>query len=455
MGQRTIIRTLLICCCLASSAAALTADDYVRAGRAALFERTATSLAQACDIFALAKEDVACPAGRENRELIFLHAAARTARLFVDHPDVLSSQDFLALATAFDIPLDGLVFWHGEGRGTRTGYDEGRSDTRRLRETIFAELEAVIADFNTIDDAPEPFVVRLTPEETGLTGDLEIDYGDVLILKGLLLAYKGYLAMPAGQTFPLEGSDLATLLSRLTASASQVADDTEARDDWTAALNCCIAAVETIATENDPAGADPQEDEFVYVDAGAEPRLAAYRDMLATLRSALTAGQGDPVPAQERRTYELYDADTSLIGQLTLVFDAQRREGCTGRLALADGTALEVDWFGALVEGRTGVSLYSEPHELEGWLEVSLSADLNAIADATLDLWGARATSFDGLTGRAVTIEAQPTMAYFAAAGPAALWAGQQDRAVESVEVFVPVSHLWLALGNAAAFAVR
>ena len=33
----------------------------------------------------------------------------------------------------------------------------------------------------------------MSPEETGLVGDLEIDYSDVLILKGLLLAYQGVL----------------------------------------------------------------------------------------------------------------------------------------------------------------------------------------------------------------------------------------------------------------------
>lgn len=451
MGQRIVVRTLLTCCCFASSAAALTADDYVQAGRTALFERTAASLAQACDIFALAKDDVACPAGRENRELIFLDAGARTARLFVDHPDVLSSSDFLALATAFDIPLDGLVFWHSEGRDAQAGQERGGTEGGR----ILTELDAIIADFDAIEDSPEPFVIHLGPEETGLTRDLEIDYGDVLILKGLLLAYKGYLETPAGAALSLEGSDLTGLLSHLTEAEGQTEGPVPARDDWMAALNCCIAAVETIATENIPVGTDPQEDEFVYVDAGAEPRLAAYRDMLATLQSALAAGQGDTGPTEETRTYELYDAEASLMGQLTLVFDIQRREGSTGHLALADGTALEVDWFGCLVEGRMGISLYSERHELEGWLEVSLSDDLDSIADATLDVWGARATSFDGLTGRAVTIDVQPTMAYYAAAGPAALWAGYQNHPMESAEMLVPVSHLWLALGQATAFSAR
>ncbi|MHC4517345.1 MAG: hypothetical protein ACYTAS_02045, partial [Planctomycetota bacterium] len=60
MGKRIAAWSILTCCSLVSAAPALTADDYVIAGRQCLFERTVSGLAQAKDIFEAGISDTAC-----------------------------------------------------------------------------------------------------------------------------------------------------------------------------------------------------------------------------------------------------------------------------------------------------------------------------------------------------------------------------------------------------------
>jgi len=456
MGRRIAIWVLLTCCSLAASASALTVDDYVAGGRAALFERTQASLLVACDVFSVALEDTGCPDCRSDRELAFLNAVAQTAQLFVDRSDVLATEEFFALAKVLGIPLDGIVFWNAETEESRQDEEPSLASIENVREkpseTVLPQLAAIIASLDAIEDGPEPFVVYLVPEETGLAGDLELDYGDVLILKGLLLAYRGLLATriahesvvdETSSAMPGDAADWRqeSLLGYidvpgLLSVTAGVGDDTgylaQARADWIEALACTIEAAHYMAEEDCPAGSDPQEDEFVYVDPDAQPRLDAYRQMLATLRNSLVDGAADAMPAATVRIYDLYTADSVQAGVLTLVFDLSCTEGSSGCLILADGTTLEIDWFGRLDEDRIGVSMFSASRNLEGWLEVTLDGDLGLVRDGTLDLWGARSVAMAGLTGQRAQTEAQTTTPGFAS----------------SAGLLVPITHLWFAFGQ-------
>lgn len=456
MGRRIAIGVLLTCCSLAASASALTVDDYVVAGREALFERTEAGLVVACDVFSVALEDTDCPDCRSDRELAFLNAVAQTAQLFVDRGDLLATEDFFALAGVLGIPLDGVVFWNAETAESPEAEEPSLAGTEigraKSSETVLSQLAAIIASLDGIEDGPEPFVVYLVPAETGLVGDLEVDYGDVLIFKSLLLAYRGFLATrmarqsvvkEMGSVMPGDGADVRqeSLMAyvdvpRLVSFSGEVDDEAgrlaQARADWIASLAYTIEAAEYMVEEDCPAGSDPQEDEFVYIDSAAQPRLDAYRQMLATLRSSLVDGAADAMPAATVRTYDLYTTDSARAGALTLVFDLSGTEGSSGRLILADGTVLDIDWFGRLDEDRIGVSMFSASRNLEGWLEVTLDGELGVVRDGTLDLWGSRLVTMAGLTGQRA--ETGPRKATSGLASSGGLW--------------VPISHLWFAFGQ-------
>ncbi len=252
----------------------------------------------------------------------------------------------------------------------------------------------------------------MSPEETGLNGDLEIDYGDVLILKGLFLAYKGVLEMEivdgtepyAFTTVPdridsvraaAKGSRLVEWAERLAVlpmeneGVPEVALVRQARQDWIDAITQYIDALEYIALENSTPGMDPQEDELTYIDPSSQPHLDVYAGALTTLLTSLEHDTVGSEPVATTRTYEVRDTEAASIGTLVLEFDGTRFEGQRGHLTLADGEVLEVDWFGLLDADDVGISLFGCDYQAEAWLEGSIDSDRGLIAQAILDIWGA------------------------------------------------------------------
>jgi len=442
MGKRIATWSFLTCCCLTSSVPALTADDYVLTGRARMFDGTVTGLVEADDIFAAGRNDTGCPDCRCDRELTLLHAITKTALLFVDHNDIMAPDGLFRLAEEFGIPLAVIAPYdaprelvgHEQGGSLWAGGADRETSRQRLRDSVLPALEGIINQLGSITDSPDPFVVYLVPSETGLAGDVEIDYGDVLIFKGLLLAYKGLLAAEsvqgacAGQAdagAPYAPHDLGpydeqqdrvldsplvlTMLSRIEKAGAGDEWLAQARRNCADALTCYLEAVEFIAAEDDPAGSDPQEDELVYVDGEAPPRLSIYREALATLRNSLIEGTGAAHEAHAMRAYDVYDASATRLGELSLAFDCTGTEGRTGRLVLGDGSSLEVEWFCLFEEGDIGVSLFSH-QGAEAWLEGDMGHDGGAIVNGRLDLWGTRSRTTTGTAARGVDTIVPPAV---------------------------------------------
>lgn len=423
MGKRIAAWIILICLGLTSTALALTADDYVIAGRRCLFERTVSGLAQAKDILEAGISDTACSSCSGDRELMFLSAVAKATLLLIEHSETLGVDGFLSLAEQFGIPLAAIAFY--EAPTGRVCESQSNSlwlpgtDAQTIRQTlcdhVLDELGEAVARLDAIADSPDPFIVYLAPNETGLAGDLEIDYGDVLALKGLLLAYRALLAGQLVGELEAEVNELvvdcnaAALLLGVDAPALAVPlqgpsegvplpmegplsgtlnDGTailnRAREDACQAVDCYLEAVDYIAGEDSPPGTDPQEDEFVYIDPDADSRLDAFRQTLMTLGPA-SFEHG--LVRETTETYEVYDTEATRLGRLTLVLSYPHLEGRTGRMILMDGSVLEVDWFGTLEEGQVAVSLLTTDGALEGWLEGTVESDRNVICGGVLDLW--------------------------------------------------------------------
>jgi hypothetical protein len=354
-----------------------------------------------------------------DRELTLLHAITETALLFVDHNDLLDPNGLFHLAEGFGIPLAAIAPYGapdectgGEPGGYfRAGAADSEMSRQRLTDSVLPTLQDIIGRLDVITDSPDPFVVYLVPSETGLAGDLEIDYGDVLLFKGLLLAYKGLLAaaeIPGVDVGPADANAAAALrdlglyraqmdlglrdpLVTMLSGIEQVDAGGEflaqARRDWVAALTCYLDAVESIVSEDDPSGSDPQMDELVYMDSEA-PRVAIYRDALARLRSRLLEGANGAAGLPVMRVYDVYDANAARLGELRLVFDCTGAEGRAGCLVLSDERSLEVEWFCLFEEGDVGVSLFSRQGQ-EAWLEGDVHHAGRAIVNAALELWGA------------------------------------------------------------------
>ena len=418
MGKGIPAWIVLTCCSLPLAASALTANDYAVAGRMHMRLGTTVGLRQAREIFDAGIDDANCPDCRTDRALVFLRAVAKAATLFLDYESVLAGDDLLALAEGFGVTLAVDPFDNRDRNPHELigplplPPEKDPNQTRRvLVESVLPQLESVVAELDSIEDTPRPFVMVVPPEETGLAGDLEVDYGDVLILKGLFLACKGVLgtriasdseryvyrgvsALPNSGEKAAEENLLIEWARRLVVppthdeDARSLAIVEQARQDWIDAITHYIEALEYIAMENCPPGADPQEDELTYIDPSVLPHLDVYTGVLTTLRYSLQRHMADSETIVATRTYEVRDAATASVGRLVLVFDGARFEGRRGSLTLADGDVLEVDWFGLLDTDNVGISLFSRNGCAEGWLQGVIDTDRGAIADASLDFWG-------------------------------------------------------------------
>lgn len=401
MDARTSSGILLICLALGAPLKAVGADDYVAMGRARLFDGTPSGPARACDVFAAGLRDVS--AGTlAPREALFLHALARTTVLLGNPNDVVVPNGMLRWIERFSAALaaggsDSLSAWpHG-------------GPCSALPPSAATEIDGIVAELDQIADAPASFTMHLLAKETGLRGNLEIDYGDVLMLKSVLLACRASLReqAPIEAELAAAGSILDRRVRRavdtwltgaplLLGFAEPPISEDDRRLSWAAAVACYCDAVAHIAAEDQPPGADPQDDELVYIDPAC----------LAAVGTALN----DPAPPERDSgvdVYEVCDANSARLGELMLVFE-NPTGGRAGRFLLADGTSLLVDWFGLLDAGEIGISMAAADGATQGWLHGAITADRCTITEGTVELWGAAPRIAAGITARLTGDPLQP-----------------------------------------------
>jgi len=216
------------------------------------------------------------------------------------------------------------------------------------------------------------------------TCDVQIDGGDVPALKAC--ASRALLAAQ----FALQLSVPAVWPGATNAGILEASHGILPAGPATHVFNRVIAAIDRAgaywrgAVGRIAADPDPRVNEFVYSDIDLAAYLEKVRRTLTAVGDFFLRANAD---LQAAETFDVYDAERVLLGRLTLAGTRSHVEGAGGRMALADGRALEVEWFGALDEDQVGVSLFAADRGLEGWFEGTMDSDRGVISDGTLDLW--------------------------------------------------------------------
>ena len=198
--KATIIIVYMTILCYEPIALASEPNDYIIPGKSYLLEGTLSGLRQAYQYFDSGLSDPLCPDCTSNRELIFLHAVSRTTMLFVDNNDLSVSDSFLEVAEKLGVtvvgdsfdpcavyPLDVNVLLDVDGF-YRIPIEAPNAEEIGdiVNYSIIPEINDIIAELDSISDSPEDrFRIFFEPNQTGLETYLELDYGEVLILKGL------------------------------------------------------------------------------------------------------------------------------------------------------------------------------------------------------------------------------------------------------------------------------
>jgi hypothetical protein len=320
---------------------------YLRQGHQEIAASSLSGLTRAYLCFDAARQD-----GRyvDNRESIFLHALARLTMLVVDTNDVYVETSLLELAELCGIEVIGDRFGSlevnvpldEEGRFHLPPNIDPNAVAGMIDDALLPELDSIAAELDTIMESPEsPFRMYLEPNDTGLARRVEVDYAEVLALKGLLAGARAALrglAHPAHDIFvdlyapPFEGvfgpgfcsvnslltqyPELLRVLPTSNSSADGAARLAEAKQDLLAGIDAYFAVVDHIRAET-----DTQSDDAMYIDPNVEEPLTVWSERLATLKQSLRGDTPGVYPWLTTKTYAIQSAGVP-IGQLLITYDA-------------------------------------------------------------------------------------------------------------------------------------
>ena len=440
MYRKTVTTIILIMVSSMSLAGASVPDDYLVPGRQNLFDGTLSGVRQAYQIFTNGINDPNCT---NNRELRFFHAASGTAMLaFRD--DGLPINSFFELAGVFGMVFKGDNWSLLDVNVPRDEHDAykipaGAPDADEVRAilktSMVPDVDSLIDDLNLINDSP-PFKILLDPNETHvfsdpilpkLQYDIEIDYGEVLLLKGILTALKAQLQAKPAYDLYLDPND--NILEKLNNNSFNMNNDllspypdflkvlptandpnigkaalAQSRQDLITAIDYYFATVDYLRNES-----DSQQDDFLYIDPNDQHNMDAVSSRLTILRDSLANDTVGTYPWLTTKTYDLKNSGSATIGQLIVEYDISGSEGNTGSLTFTDGTPTpwQVNWVGR--EGANLISVDVEYFESGQWrqgiLGGTLSQDSSTITNAAFQYWGQVSGTLSNLSGNLVSTQ--------------------------------------------------
>ncbi len=350
-------RRIIICLAVCIGFTTLTAlagepNDYIIPGRALLFDGTLSGIRGAYQIFDDALSSGNCPECVTNKEFTFFHCLADTAMLLV-RDDGNSIDSIFELGQKFGITISG-DHWApyfepdtldaNEVRNQRNTYQIPQNapdinDFRNILDSSFIpEIEEIIEDLNSISDTPsDRFRIYLTTDELKIfypadyefeqpLEPVEVDYGEVLLLKGFLTGLKAQLEMKSAYDIYVEPNDrlferdygnslrynedvllkhpeILKVLPTVHDSNNGKAILAQAAQDLIDSLNYYLAAAEYIRSEEDWQG-----DDFLYIDPNDDYIVTQVENRLTALRDSRINDTVATMPMETIKTYSLQDA---------------------------------------------------------------------------------------------------------------------------------------------------
>lgn len=441
--KTTIVVLSLICFFATLKTQASEPNDYIIPGRSLLFNGTLSGLQAAHEMFDNGLNDSNCADCNSSRELIFLHAVTRIA-MWAARDDSAPVDSVIEFAWEFDIEVLG-DYWEELDINYPNDVElpTNQHDAYVIPEeapdvisgifdfidaSAIPEIDAVIAELNSISDSPgDRFRIFFHPDETGLENDLEVDYGEVLILKGLLAALKGLFQTQAAYDMYVDANDmlvekaygncfnanrdlldphpdLLKVLPTANDSNDGAAVLAQARQDLINAINYYFDAIDYIRSEE-----DPQEDDLLYIDPNDDDIVNDINDRLITLRDSLIDDTVATVPLEMTKTYILENLTTTW--ELELVFDFIGFDA-EGSFVLVSGSGVPSPWkitYFTIEDDELIAEMdYDVPGEWGGALFVGMiSEDQNDITNGTFEYWGPAYGTIYNMFGQLVNTEVE------------------------------------------------
>jgi hypothetical protein len=427
MGRRTLILTVAMAGCFGPFAwgrwSSPAPQDYTIPAREQLFTGTLSGLTEAYRILSEGMNDEAVTG--DKRELIFLHALARTGMLVFDRNDVAVRTSLIEIAQPFGVTVTGDKFFPAEANDPdrvrlNLPIDSGDPNCVRIppgadvnaaaeaiNTAILPEIDAILAELTSVTDTPA-FSMTLTPAETGLSGTVEVDYGDVLSFKASLLAVKAMLYGAANPAYDLAidlenpifagwqcdmlpaSTTMNTILDAYPNLLKTLPDTgrerlSQTKQNLSAAVEAAAAAMDYITAET-----DDQQDDLLQIDP-SDPGFVAARSNLTNLRMSLDDGASAAYTYGSKETFTL-TRDQQTIGRIALERDFVFGDDETGFLELQNLADLPARWdvssFNVTgTDMQVGTEVWTTDGPWWGWFDGAVSADGTQVTNLTFQYW--------------------------------------------------------------------
>ncbi|MGB7581216.1 MAG: hypothetical protein WBL85_02045, partial [Sedimentisphaerales bacterium] len=360
----TIIASVIFCLANVAAADSNCHDDYTVPAEWELFSGTLSGVHEAYYILDQGMQKSICAS---DSELVFLHAATKTAMLFIENGDV---NNFINIANEFGVTIVGDYFAELKVNVLKSGscYEipawapDANEVSQRIQSSIIPEINDIIAELNSISDSPtDRFEIFLEPSETGLNKTVIVDYGEVLILQGMLAALKSQLEFRQAYNLAIDTNDpkveelinstfcgeepnvkfningdflerYANLLKVLPDGNSVLA---QSKQDLITAINYYFTCINYIISE-------ANDQHLLYIDPNSMADAQFLDTQLGVFRDSLTNNTVASYPLEITKTYRVYH-NSAPVGQLVLVCEPFDEEGHvnaghTGMLTFDDNT---------------------------------------------------------------------------------------------------------------------
>ncbi len=313
-----------------------TCDTILQYARSRLFERTISGLRAAYAALDVVLSRSDCAGSARLREARFLHAATRITMLAVAD-DSVEPQSAVEVARLFGLELIGDLLNEVDFTYPTNNHDyyevpAGAPKWDQIKQiletTTVAEIDAIVAELNLVTETQaNPFSIRFTPQETGRSKDLEVDFAEVLILKSALKWAKGLILAESAYDLNMTEEDQELLAQKIYGDTVSINQDilnkypnllkvlptpghpengktmlANARSSIVEAIGDILAAMSYMESET-----DPQNDDLLYIDSSNLREVNIVRQRLNTLRNSLSTNTSAVYTFDEEREYRLTD----------------------------------------------------------------------------------------------------------------------------------------------------
>ena len=414
-----------------------TPSAYTIPAREYLFTGTLSGLAEAYQVLENGMNDASVTG--DKRELILLHVVARAGMLVFDRENVAVNTSLLEVVEPFGISVTGddlfsddpcdparvEIHWPIDPNDPNCVRFPPDADVDAaavaINTAILPELGSILSELNQVTNSPA-FVMTLTTAETGGVSAIEVDYGDVLMLKAGLLGAKTLIHSVAspGYNFAIDLNDplfagwqYGDLTSSTTIdevldaypnlleilSGTGAANLAQAKTNLITTLTAVNAALNFIEAET-----DEQENDLLYIET-EESDYQAIRTELNKFLTSLQSGAAQTYTVQSRQTYAIRLGVES-IGEMALSCGFLGSDE-HGYIHLADAGELpeywDIEWFdiasGGIEGDAEGISWDGYPYW--AWFTGTISNDGSQITNLSLTCWNWwSSNTIDGLSAQ-------------------------------------------------------